>query len=129
MNTAMFFINPANKQSRLVDVASMVFSAIGVSQWEERQSANYPPDAHYFAGHTQNAEVLVFDSDDTRTPEYPFCVSIEDSTWRKGPGIIVTSPPNVARLLAGCGFTVLVPSDDWYRADWDGEGEVFRPFR
>jgi hypothetical protein len=125
MDTTMFFINLASKHAPLADVASTVFSAIGVSDWEERESANYPPDEHYFAGYAQNAEVLVFDSDDKRTPEYPFCVSIGDSTWRKGAGLIVTNPPNVAKLLAASGFTVLVPSGDWHRDDWDGDGEVY----
>jgi hypothetical protein len=125
METAMFFITPANKEALLADVAAAVFNAIGVSDREERDSANYPPDEHYFAGYAQNAEVHVFDSDDKRTPEYPFCVSIEDSTWRKGSGVIVTNPRNVAKLLVGAGFRVLVPSEDWHQTHWDGEGEVY----
>ncbi len=111
---------------KLRDVASAMFNVIGVSEWEERNSSNYPPDGHYFVGYSENAEVTVYDSDDERMPDYPFRVLVEAASWRKGPGIIATDEACVIRVLVAGGFTVFVPTGAWERSDWDGSGDVYR---
>ena len=121
----MLFVAPRKNESRLRDVASGVFSALAVSEWEDRHSSNYPPDEHYFAGYCANAQVTVYDADDGMTSEYPFRVEVADASWRKGPGVIATDAASIARTLASGGFTVLVPAGDWARGDWDGAGEVY----
>ena len=125
MNAAMFFITPGKPDAKLSEVASQVFRALGVREWEERESSNYPPDDHYFAGYCQNAGVTVYDADDDRTPEYPFRVSVEDSSWRRGPGVIATEVLSVAKALVGGGFTVFVPAGAWGQNDWDGDGDIY----
>lgn len=125
MSASMFFIASRKTDVHLRDVASGVFSALGVREWEERDSSNYPPDDHYFAGYCENAEVTIYDADDERTPDYPFRVSVEGASGRKGPGVITTDVASVARALVTGGFTVFVPSGAWERTDWDGEGEVY----
>jgi hypothetical protein len=125
MNTTMFFITARKGDAKLGEVAAGVFRALGVSEWEERDSSNCPPDDHYFAGYCENAEVTVYDADDERTPDYPFRVSLEDSSWRKGPGVIVTDVECVANALVAGGFTVFVPAGPWERIDWDGDGNVY----
>lgn len=125
MSASMFFIAPRKTDVGLSDVASAVFRALGVSDCEERDSSNYPPDGHYFAGYCENAEVTVYDADDDRTPDYPYRVSVEDSSWRKGPGVITTDVESVARALVAGGFTVFVPAGAWEQTDWDGDGDVY----
>jgi hypothetical protein len=125
MSASRFFIAARKTDACLRDVASAVFSAIGVGNWEERYSSNYPPDDHYFAGYSENAEVTVSDADDRRKPDYPFLVSVENSSWRKGPGIIATDVPSVAKALVAGGFTVFVPVGAWWQIDWNGEGKVY----
>ncbi len=125
MNAAMFFITPGKPDAKLSDVASRVFRALGVTEWGERESSNYPPGDHYFAGYCQNAEVTVYDADDDRTPEYPFRVSVEASSRRRGPGIIATEVRSVAKALVGGGFTVFVPAGAWEQTDWAGDGDVY----
>lgn len=123
--SAIFFIRPRNADAKLHDVASGVFHALGISEWEERDSSNYPPDGHYFAGYSENAEVTVYDGDDERTPNYPFRVSVEDASWRKGRGIVATDESSVVRALVASAFTVFVPVGAWEQTDWDGEGDVY----
>jgi hypothetical protein len=123
MNACVLFINSPESGARLRDVASTVFSSLGVVEWEERHSSNYPPDEHYFAGYCENAEVIVSDGDDERTSDYPFHVSIDRPGWRKGPGIIATDVQTLAKALVASGFVVFVPTGDWTRADWDGAGD------
>lgn len=123
--SAIFFITPRKPDAKLHDVASEVFRALGVGEWEERDSSNYPPDGHYFAGYSQNAEVIVYDGDDERTLDYPFRVSVEDASWRKGRGTIATDEPSIVRALVASAFTVFVPVGAWERSDWDGDGDVY----
>lgn len=120
----MLFIKPRNTDTSLRDVAAGVFGALDVSKWEERYSSNYPPDEHYFAGYCENAEINVHDGDDDRTSDYPFRVSVENASWRKGPGIIAADTESVAKALAAIGFSVFVPIGPWHLLDWDGNGYV-----
>jgi hypothetical protein len=125
MHAAIFFIAPRQTDADLADVASAVFDALGISEWEERDSSNYPPDGHYYAGYCQNAKVKVYDGDDDRTLNYPFHVLVEDSSWRKGRGVIITDAASVSKALVGAGYTVFIPHGDWHRTDWNGEGDVY----
>jgi hypothetical protein len=125
MNRLTFFITRRKADAHLRDAALGVFSALGVSDWEERESSNYPPDEHYFAGYCENAEVTVFDGDDDRKPDYPFHVSVEDSSWRKGCGIITTDVVSIAMALVAGGFAIFVPIGAWWQTDWDGDGIVY----
>jgi hypothetical protein len=84
----VFFVSSVKRSARLSDVAAQVFRALGVSEWEERHSANNPPDEHYFAVYGQNTEVTVCDRDDDRVPDYPFLVALEETSWRRGAGVL-----------------------------------------
>jgi hypothetical protein len=121
----MFFITSRDTAARLADVAAEVFRALGVTEWEERDSSNYPPDNHYFAGYCENVEVEVYDGDDDRTADYPFHVSVEEASWRKGPGVVSTDVATLAKALVTGGFTVFVPMGAWWRTDWKGDGDVY----
>lgn len=123
--SAIFFIAPRNADANLHDVASGVFRALGISEWEERDSSNYPPDDHYFAGYSQSAEVTVYDGDDERTPDYPIRVSVEDASWRKGREVIAMDEASLVRALVASAFTVFVPMGASERSDWDGDGVVY----
>ena len=125
MSDTIFFINAGCNDPELADVAVSVFQSLGISEWEERFSSNYPPDEHYFAGYAENAAVKVCDADWGRMPEYPFHLLVGKTTYRQGPGTIVTDPPKIATVLASCGFTVFIPRGAWGRLDWDGDGKVY----
>jgi hypothetical protein len=125
MSPLRFFITRRKTDRHLGDVASGVFSALGITESEERYSSNYPPDEHYFAGYCENAEVTVSDGDDDRVPDYPFHVSVEDSSWRIGRGVIATEVASIAKALVAGGFTAFVPAGAWYQTDWDGDGDVY----
>ena len=125
MNAAIFFVAPRQGDANLVDVARAVFQALALVEYEERGSSNYPPDDHYFAGYGENAEVMVFDADDDRTSEYPFRVSVEAPSSRRGPGVVETDVGSFARALVAAGCNVFVPTGAWWRTDWDGSGDVY----
>lgn len=122
--SATFFIT-RKADENLHSVAAAVFRALGVTEWEKRDSSNYPPDDHYFAGYSENAGVTVYDADDERTPDYPFRVAIEAASWSKGHGIIAIGEATVVAALAASGFTVFVPVGAWEQTDWDGDGDVY----
>ena len=122
----MLFVSHRNVDTDLSDVASGVFGALGVGDWEERHSSNYPPEDHYFAGYSEDAEVTVFDADDDVMPDYPIRVSIEPATWRQGFGKFPTDSMSVTAALVAAGFTVFVPAS-FERLSWDGEGEAYGP--
>lgn len=121
----MLFISPRKTDAHLVDVASGVFVALGVSKWEERYSSNYPPNDHYFVGHSENAKVMIYDGDDDQTLQYPFHVSVEGFTDDEVSDILTTRASNITKALNAAGFTVFVPVGAWERIDWNGEGEVY----
>jgi hypothetical protein len=125
MNVSMFFIKAVQNKRNLAEVAADVFRSLGMKEWEERHSANYPPSEHYFAGYAKNACVQVYDCDDVRTPDYPFQLEVGKPTWRVGSGIIDINPPTIAKLLVAGGFIVFVPHGAWYQKCWDGDGEVY----
>lgn len=123
----MLFTSARTSDANLADVASGVFGALGASDWEERFSTNYPPDGHYYAGYAENAEVTVYDNDDDMPPGYPISVTIEDATWRRSSGKMPTESVAIVDALVGIGFTVFVPSVDWYTNSWDGTGHTSGP--
>ncbi len=99
-NTEVLFISSTEKEERLGIVAAKVFRALGIEETEERFSSNYPPDAHYFVGYSQNLELQMCDADDERTPEFPFRAFVSKATYRKGPGLIMESVKEMAEALA-----------------------------
>lgn len=123
MSDTVLFLGSGRDGLRLEDLAAGVFRALGLSQSEERESSNYPPNDHYFAGYAQNACIHVYDADDDTKPEFPFRVSIQPPR-QSGLGMVETDPKCMACLLAGAGFHVFIPHGDWFRADWNGEGDV-----
>jgi hypothetical protein len=116
------FIAPPTRRENLANVAATVFRLLGLTETEERDSSNYPPD-DYFAGYAANATATICSD---RKPEYPFHVTLsEPTTWRKGTGHIKTTQAEVATLLAAGGLSVFIPVGPWPRADWDGRGETY----
>jgi|ERR1041384_2094865 hypothetical protein len=125
MEAAVFFVSGDDNHRRLAEFAKRVFNLLEVREWEERFSSNYPPDEHYFAGYSDNAEVKVCDGDDNRTPDHPFRVWVKDATWRKGSGTVLRDAQHIAKTLAAGGFNVFVPKGSWFQTDWDGDGDVY----
>jgi hypothetical protein len=125
MPTRILFISKGQTDGRLAEIAKKVFDSLGLGETEERFSSNYPPDEHYFAGYAQNITLTVWDCDDQKMPDYPFRVSINKPTRRKGCIVVVEDERKIAEILANNGFKVFVPTGAWYRADWNGEGQVY----
>jgi len=107
-------------------VAEMVFRALGVSLWEERESANFP-NGHYFAGYAENAALEVFDRDEEQGEhEYRYQVTIGPSrASKKGAGRIPDSAMEVGVVLAQNRFAVFEPSENWAAPNWDGSGKKY----
>jgi hypothetical protein len=105
-------------------VANSVFMALGLSETEERFSSNYPPDDHYFVGYAANAVIKVFDLDDLKDG-YPYCVSIDPITYRKGDTAVPDNATTIANSLAQAGLQVFVPTDRWADREWDGGGTTY----
>ena len=112
----------------LSEVAARVFTQLGLTDSEERESSNYPPDDHYFCGYARNATVEVCDSDESEMPEYPYWLVLTDKTsWKDAKTEFVAEPESVAQILANAGFKVFIPSEGWGRVGWKPNGKVFEP--
>ena len=118
------FIAVDDKRVGLAAVARDVFVALGLSETEERDSSNYPPDDHYFVAYAANAVIKVCDFDDCK-PGYPYCLSIDQPTYRKGKEQTADNATLVAAILAKAGFRIFVPIGPWYGKDWDGNGKEY----
>jgi hypothetical protein len=126
MTKITFFIGEGENRSPLKDVAVRVFKALEIDEWEERESANYPPDDHYFAGYSKNATVTVCDCDDDRMPNYPFHIHVDDPRSHVGSRTMEKDPITIAKLLVSSGFTVFIPNGEWGYQDWDGDGQIIQ---
>lgn len=110
----------------LAEQAAAVFAALGIEQCEERFSANYPPDEHYFLGHAANLSITVCDADDSQFPEYPYWVVLEEPVpWGHGTAQLSEEPDAIAGALARAGLNVFIPSEGWGRTDWVPCGKTF----
>jgi hypothetical protein len=105
-------------------IARDVFTALGITEHEERFSSNYPPDDHYFVGYALNVGIDVFDFEEIK-PGYPYALSIEGPTYRRGKNPAPADPETIARLVARAGFRVFVPEGPWGKREWDGAGTEY----
>ena len=126
MHQVLFISRHASAHS-LAEQAAVVFTALGIEQHEERFSANYPPDEHYFLGHAANLAVTVCDADDSEFPEYVYWAVLEEPMpWGKGTMQLSMEPDLIAEALACAGLNVFIPSDGWGRIDWTPSGKTFK---
>ena len=110
----------------LAEQAVAVFAALGIQQYEERFSVNYPPDEHYYLGHASNLSVNVCDSDDVEFPEYPYWVVLrEPVAWGNGTAQLEREPHRIAERLALAGFKIFIPSEGWGQVGWVPSGATF----
>jgi len=85
--------------------AEFVFSALGITKFEERFSSNYPPNEHYFLGFGVNASIKVCDSDAEDETDYPYWVVIGNPVpWGSSVDKLPTDSVTVASLLQQAGI-------------------------
>lgn len=118
------FIADGIERSGLDAVARDVFLALDLSETDERFSSNYPPDDHYFVGYGENVVLKIFDLHDVKLG-YPYCISIDNPTHRKGSAQLPDDAEVLAEALARKGFRLFVPIGPWHHSDWDGSGNEF----
>lgn len=112
----------------LAEVANAVFSALGTSETEERFSSNYPPDDHYFVAYASNVVIQISDlEEDVGKENYPYLLSLQRVTYRKGQLSAPESATEVADILARAGFKVFRPIGEWWSREWDGSGVEHSP--
>jgi hypothetical protein len=121
MNSLTVFVRAARAPSTLEATALEVFRVLGLSEYEERFSSNYPPDEHYYVGYAENSVVEVFDMGDVKEG-YPYGVSFENPTYRKGSERLPEDPGALVSLLAAAPLRVFVPEGRWWSKDWSGVG-------
>jgi hypothetical protein len=112
------------RRRSLEAIALDVFNALGITEHEERFSSNYPPDDHYFAGYAANAVIYVFDFEEVK-PGFPYALSIEPPTYRRGKNIVQADPEAIALEVSRAGFRVFLPEGNWAKCEWDGAGKEY----
>ena len=122
----VLLLSSSKPVASLSEVAARVFTELGLTEPEERESSNYPPDDHYFCGYARNATVEVCDADESEMPEYPYWLVLTDKTsWKDAKTEFVAESESVAQILANAGFKVFIPSEGWGRVGWKRSGKVF----
>ena len=121
MNSFTVFVTTARAPGTLEATALEVFKALGLAEHEERFSANYPPDGHYYVGYADNAVVEVFDMDDVKEG-YPYGVTFENPTYRKGAERLPEDPVALVSFLAAAPLRIFVPEGRWWSKEWNGSG-------
>jgi len=116
------FVSSRTHTKDLIGAAQEIFKALGIMEWEERESSNYPPDGHYAVAYASNVTVEVYDTDDDRLGDYPFTVSCSRPTYRKGTEAVSETSSEIATILAAGGFEVLIPLGPWWLTEWDRQG-------
>ncbi|MDM0078857.1 hypothetical protein QTH90_30935 [Variovorax sp. J2P1-59] len=84
--------------------AELVFSALGVTVFEERFSPNYPPDGHYFMGFALNAAIEVCEAEEEGANQYPYWVIVGSPERRNGLGLLPSDPSVLASILTSAGM-------------------------
>lgn len=104
-----FSITRHGLSTDLATCARAVFSVLGISNFEERFSSNYPPDDHYFLGLATNASVLVCDSDDEDGVDFPYWVIVNDPVpWGKADLAVLIDPVELVKALTETGLEVRI---------------------
>ena len=128
METLELFLRARPGSLNLEEIAVTIFHCLGITNWEERLSANYPPDEHYFSGYAENATIQISDCDWFRFEEYTYHASISEPTsWRTGTGIVEKDPLKIVERLVKVGFTVFIPKGNFFLHGWDGDGDIYTP--
>lgn len=123
---AVLLLSSSTPVAGLSDLAVQVFAALGLTEYEERESSNHPPDDHYFCGYARSVTVEVCDSDESEMSEYPYWLVLTDKTsWKDSKTELVAEPESVAQKLAKAGFKVFIPTEGWGQKDWKADGKVF----
>ena len=104
----MHEILPVARHQEGVDLktqAALVFSALGITRSEERFSANYPPDDHYFLGFGVNASVSVCDADEEGATDFPYWVTLSNPVpWGNAVDTLPTDLAVLASMLQRAGI-------------------------
>jgi len=125
MHIVLFARDP-KKNKALPEFSACVFTALHLTEVEERESSNYPPDGRYFIGYASNASVKVCHSDDGDFAQYPYWVVLQSPRIQiDAQQAIPLSAEQVATLLAESGLEILVPSEGWGKVGWVPSGTVY----
>ena len=122
----VLFARSLRGNSETQEFASRVFTSLGLTQFEERESSNYPPEERYFIGYAANASVKVCRSDDGEFPQYPFWVVLEDARNRVlAMETIPLETAHFAETVANAGIQLFQPTEGWGTVGWTPSGTVY----
>jgi hypothetical protein len=125
MHIVLFARDPKENKA-LPEFSACIFSALHLTEFEERESSNYPPDDRYFIGYASNASVKVCHSDDDDFAQYPYWVVLQSPRIQMDvKQSIPLSAEQVATSLAESGLEILVPSEGWGKVGWVPSGTVY----
>jgi hypothetical protein len=103
----------------LADFAKLAFQALGVLDYEERESDHYV-EGLYFCSVGHDPEIEICYTDHVRLSGHRFWCSVTADSLPAD-----TYANQSAVLLAELGNECFVPTPGWYRNDWNGSGSQF----
>lgn len=103
----LYSVSQHEDASDLATQAEIIFAALQISLVEERFSANYPPNGHYFLGHAFNATVLVCDADDEDVAIYPYWIVVKNPVTGRDTGDApIISIDDLTSILTNLGLSI-----------------------
>ena len=118
------FISTDSATLRLEEFARELFSRLGVSRFEERESSNYV-EGHYFRGAAVGIDMKIAYADEQGLQDYRFWISMQpEAPGIADGGYLHQHAHTLAQLLSGHGWRCFVP-DDFTTVSGDHEGKIY----
>lgn len=108
----------ASSELDLQSFSSKAFAIFGITNFEERESSHYV-DGHYFRSKDDDLQIKVTFTDDSDLDGYRFWLPISSTNESLD---AVALAETYAKKLSAAGWATFVPSKNWGRKDWRGEG-------
>ena len=118
MNSHADIFVQADATVQLRRFAAEFFATLGIAEFEERESSSYV-NGRYYRSKSSEIEVELCHADTEGLETYRFWASLTSLSAHRPASDVAKS---YAQLLAAKGWSCFIPSLDWAKKGWTGDG-------